>query len=890
MKRLSLAVVVAAFFVPCSAHHAGEGRTDRKDPAWLLPLPELQRDPKVPTLKDVVGHAWGEDVSSHAEIERYLKALAAAAPARARLEAYGKSHEGRTLYTLIISSPDNLKRLEEIRKDNLALADPRKTPPEQADDIARKVPAVVWLAYCVHGNETSPSDAALVTAYHLLADRRPDTRALLDRLVVILDPLQNPDGRDRFVNFHRETRGTSPQAEPLASDRLERWPGGRFNHYLFDMNRDWFLQTQQESRARVAAYLRWQPQIFVDAHEMGPGSTFFFDPPADPVSPFILARQRDWYMKVGKHHAKRFDQYGFSYTTREMFDAFVPQYGSTWPTLHGSIGILWEQAGVRGTVIDRKDETRLHYHNAVRHHYVSGLATLEAAAETRAVLLRDFYQNRADSIQLGRTGPVRDYFLLEGDRPARAARLAQLLVRNGIEVRRVPTELKLKATDTLRDKPERHLVPAGSYHISLNQPAASLARSLLDRHVDMGKDFIKRQLDRAEQGLRDEIYDITAWSLPLGFGVRCLATDASVTANGELIAAANYPGEVVGDRASVAYLVQGEDDAAPLALCDWLRAGLRVHVAGQPFKLNGVSFGKGSLILKVADNAASLHEAVKQAARQHGVRVHAASTGFVTEGAGLGGPHVRWVKPPQVLLMVDRPAMYTVGHTWYLFDQVWRYPVTRVAGRNLGSVDLRKYNVLILPDGLYSFDSDAPGEATVGKIRDWVRQGGTLILVKGAAAWASGDKVKLLAGKPEQKPPPADEVKSGLKGPKALFGEPGQRAPGVFLRATVHDDHWVTYGVQKTTNVFFAGTQALTPLKRPEGRNLVSLLDDGERLLASGFCWPKMLPKLTGKAYAVHQPVGSGHVIAFADDPNFRAMAPESQRLFLNAVLYSPGH
>ena len=321
------------------------GAADKDNPGWLLPMPEVDADPKVPTLKQINGHGWGEDISSHAEIERYLRALNEAAPDRTRLVRYGQTIEKRGLYYLAITGPKNLARLDEIREANLRLADPRKTTPEQAKTIAESNPAIVWMAYGVHGDEISSGDAALLTAYHLLADRRATTRQMLEKVVVILDPMQNPDGRDRFVNFHREGRGVAPDPEPLAAERVQRWATGRHNHYLFDMNRDWFLQTQVETRTRIAAYLQWQPHVTIDAHEMGSNSEYYFDPPADPILELITPKQRDWFARFGTRQGRRFDQYGFPYTSREVYDAFYPGYGSTWPTLHGSIGILWEQAG-----------------------------------------------------------------------------------------------------------------------------------------------------------------------------------------------------------------------------------------------------------------------------------------------------------------------------------------------------------------------------------------------------------------------------------------------------------------------------------------------------------------------------------------------------------------
>lgn len=882
------------------ANSQADDPSDRRSPTWLLPNLDGPADDSIPTLSDVVGHTWAEDVSSHAEIERYLQALAAAAPNRTRLNSYTKSYEGRSLYTLLISSPENLERLDEIRTNNLKLADPRETAAEQAKQIALEAPAIVWLAYGVHGNETSSCDAALVTAYHLLADRTDKTRDALQKLVVVLDPMQNPDGRERFINVYRETRGAFPQSEPLATEHTERWPGGRFNHYLFDMNRDWFLQSQVEARGRVAAYLSWHPQIYVDAHEMGRDAHYYFDPPMDPINDFILPRQREWFHRLGKHQAALFDQHGFSYTTREMFDAFYPGYGSTWPTMHGAIGVLWEQAGVRGQLIDRSDETQLHYHDAVRHHYISGLATIETAVAERQQLLEDFYQARADGVRLGRDGPVRDYFLLEGRTPFRTAQLAQLLLRNGIELRRVQSPAKLETTSMNDGIRQERPIPAGSYHIALTQPASRLVRILLDRHTDMGEDFVKRQLDRLERRLPDEIYDITAWSLPLAFGVTTLATGATAEVDSVPVESISGTGEVVGGRAQVAYLVTPEDDSAALALIDWLRAGLRVHVADQPLKLNGTDFAKGTLIVKVPENTDAVHDAVAAAAEKYSLKIYATDSGLVEHGAHLGGPDVHWVKPPRIAMVVDRPASYTAGHTWYLFDQVWHYPVTRVAFRSLGSLDLSKYNVLVLPDGNYS-EFEGGGDAALSRLKDWIRSGGTLVTVKGAAAWAASDKVKLLATKREKKAPKAGDSKTGAEAAESTAAgstPPGSDSqsfespdpvPGAFVRATVYDDHWITFGLNRTTDVLLNSDLILSPVKPADGRNLVNFAS-ADKLVRSGFCWPETIKQLANKPYVIYQPLGAGHLIAFADDPNFRAMCPEMQRLFLNAVLLGPGH
>lgn len=871
-----------------------------------MPLEEVVPDKKIPTLEQVLKHSWGEDVSNHAEVELYIRDLVRAAPLRTKLKKYGTSYEGRALYYLVISSPANIKRIDEIRENNLLLSDPRRGSMADVEKLLGEQPAIAWLSYSVHGDESSGTDAALLTAYHLLADLRKETKEMLENLVVIVDPLQNPDGRDRFVNFFRENRGIVPDPAPLAAEHSQRWPGGRFNHYLFDLNRDWFLQSQVEAGRKALAFFDWQPQVFIDAHEMGRNSTYFFPPVTDPINRWILPRQNAWFERIGKHQAERFDFYGFSYSTKEMFDLFYPGYGDSWPTLQGSLGILWEQAGVRGLVVARDDERLLRYSTAVRNHYISALATLEIVLDNRESLLRDHRRVRQEAASLIRESGLRDYFILEGKSPQRAARLVRLLQRNGIEVRRVIKTAQIRARQVLGRAEGELAVPNGSYHVSLEQPAGRLARTLLDRHTDMGKEFIERQLKRHLARLEDEIYDVTAWSLPLAWGVECLAAEGEVKIDSEPVdfsveqdAYRFNPtaggGVRPGGIAKVAYLVRGDADGLPGVLSDLLNMDVRVHVSDESLVLGGVSFPRGSLVVRVNENDSDVHAGVRLLAKREGVVFHATDTGRSDEGAQLGGPHVKWVKPPRILLLMDRPASYTVGHTWYYFERVLRYPVTRVAFRNLAQVNLSKFNVLLLPHGKYG-KGWSPDKESVQKIRAWARSGGTLLLVKGAAAWACQEDIGLLK---------SARVKKGEAGESASEGKkPGNKdkdededpaadlpppVPGAVFEASVFEHHWGTFGFGPELALFFNGRTILEPIAPKAGRNLVSFSRAADSLF-SGFCWPETLEMVRGKPYMLYQKLGSGHVIAFTDDPNFRAMYRLQQRLFFNAVFFGPGH
>lgn len=883
-RCLSVLLLLAGALLPTTlVEGQAAGTPQPGDRGWLLPMPEVDRDPAIPDSKQVLRYDWGQDISSHLQISVFLERLAEAAPDRTRLVRYGETSEGRALQYLVISSPANINRLEEIRGNLQRLADPRSCDQATADGMIEQMPAVVWLAYAVHGNEISPSDSALLTAWHLLADRRPATVAMLEQLVVIIDPLQNPDGRDRFVNVFRETRGLFSQSHPASNEHTERWPGGRFNHYWFDMNRDWFRHSQVEVRAKVAAYLEWYPQIYVDSHEMGAENTYYFSPPADPKNPYLSLVQMEWFSRMGQHQAGWFDRYGFGYVTREMFDAFYPGYGSEWPTLQGGLGILWEQASARGLVVDRDDETKLTYEDGVRHNYVSGLATLEFAAENRRKLLADFYLARKRSVELGSEGPIRHYFLLNDNNPERAADLAHLLRRNGIEVRRVDQPLQVAARNIGSAVDSEFQVPAGSFHVPVAQGAGRLLRALMDQKVEMDEKFLRRQLERNELRLGDEIYDVTAWSLPLAFDVTCLEAGALEVPSTVWDPQAAAPAVSLATP-RVAWLIPGSDGALQV-LSLLLQEGIRVHVNDEPFRIGDRDYDRGTLIVKVSGNPQTTGKRLQEICQEFRVEVVPVDTAWVQQGAHMGGPDVHWVAPPRILLVVGAPTSEACGHTWHLFDERLRYPTTRVKAEDLGQVKLDEFNTIILPDGDYS-PSQGFDKAFADRLRDWSDRGGTLITLRGATAWAADPEIGLLKNLVVQR---KVELPGDRKEEEKIEKVRPDNVPGAFFHASVFQKHWVTYGYRPELDVFYSGSLILSPTGETEGRSLVTFAAE-DKLLTSGFCWPASQKLLAGTPYAVYRSMGEGHLIAFTDDPNFRAMYPALQRLFMNAALFGGAH
>jgi len=877
--------------------------------------PGTSYDPSIPTLKQVMGYDWGEDITDPRGIETYMAALAKASP-RVQLVKYGETWEKRPLHYIVVSSQANIGRVAQIQEGLQKLARPDRLSSGEADRLLKSLPVCVWLGYGVHGNEISSPEAALLTVYHLVAAKDdPLAQLALENAVVIVDPLQNPDGRERFVSYFRQTRGRWPDESQEAAEHNEPWPGGRSNHYLFDMNRDWFALTQPETQGRVKAYLSWFPQVFVDLHEMGADSTYYFAPPAPPLNPEFTSEQNHWLVQFGKNNAAWFDKMHFDYFTREVFDSFYPGYGEGWPMFHGSIGMTFEQASTRGLLVRKEDETLLHYREAIQHHFIASLATVETAAKNRLELLKYFHATRQGAIESGRKGPVLEYIIDPQRNPSRAAKLAANLIAQGVEVKRAEEPFKnSKVKDFYGDSLQAREFPAGSYVVSLAQPAKPLASTLLSRHTVIEADFIKEQERRRKKRLDDEFYDITAWSLPLLYDVDCFAAEEETKARLEILAAApRYQGKVIGGKATLAYLIPWTGDSSARALSRLLAEDVRVYSAGKSFVQRATSFPAGTLIVKVNGNPDKLHDLMGQVSSECGVDIYSTDTGWVDQGINFGSGHVQYVKKPKVLLAYNTPtSSASAGALRFLLEQVYAVPVTIVHAQGLRNARLQKYDVLVLPDSRAGY-SAIFGDEAVRRLKDWISAGGTLVTMGEATRWLTEEKVDLLAssrefrgssGEKRPAEPAKEPVDADGKAPEAQKQPPESRpfdlekaiqpekelpevTPGAILRVKLDTEHWLAFGYDGDANVLVQSRNIFTPIKLDKGQN-VGLYMPEDKLLLSGYSWPESTRQLAEKAYLIHQPLGSGHVVAFSEDPSFRAFCDGLHLLVLNAVFFGP--
>ena len=812
----------------------------------------------IPKPEEIIGHQIGTSHTRTDQVVDYFEALASRSN-RIILNDHALTHEGRRLIHAIVTHPDNHKNLETIREGNLKLSD---KPNSMSDQDLNKMPLVAYLGFSIHGDEASGTEASLLLLYHLAAGSGKQIDDILKNTVLIIDPMFNPDGRDRFVNWVNGNRGRVPTSDTQDREHNQPWPRGRTNHYLFDMNRDWLPVTQPESNGRIKLFHHWRPQFLLDAHEMGSNSTFFFQPgissrnnPNTPKGTLELAN------KLIPFHAKRLDSIQSMYYSQQSYDDFYYGKGSTFGDIHGSVGILFEQASSRA-LESETNQGRLVYAFTIRNHYMSTLGTLDGLVALRKEFLtyhRDFYATAPDA---AKKNQVRGYLVSLKQNRTRA----QMLIQNLQKHRIVAHELKKSMTvkQTKFNPGEAVIIPS-------NQPQTRFLKGIMERMTTF------------EDSL---FYDVSAWTLPLAYGVESyeLKQNPNAYIGPQLGLVELDGGMLTGGKAKSAYLMKWDRYYAPKSLYSIMDLGIRPRLTTQAFSavVDGkeVQFDRGTIVIPAYQRDADatitqekIHKMMIHLAKMDHVNIYASNTASTPSGPDLGGAYQGVLQKPKVaILSGDGTSSYGVGEVWHLLNFRMGIPVSLLNAKQLSARKLSKYNTIIVPDGFYSnLDS-----TDIKTLKDWVLNGGTLIATQTGSRWVVNKKIlneKLKKGGMDTLDIPYEQ---------APMVTGAQRIGGSIFEVSLDNTHPIAYGYNKKTPMFRRG-DTFFELSTSTAANVGRYTKNP---LLSGYISEEKLKEIQNSASIIARRQGGGHVILFADNPSFRAFWYGSNGLLLNAVFF----
>ncbi|WP_324676433.1 M14 family metallopeptidase [Hymenobacter sp. GOD-10R] len=818
------------------------------------------------TPAQFLGYQLGSQFTPHAQLLRYVDHIVQHSPTTMKLVRYGETYEHRPLEVVQIAAANNFTRLEDIRHNNLRLAGVESGTP------SRQMPGVVWLSYNVHGNESVSSEAVMEVLYDLANPKDQEVQQWLQNTVVLVDPCVNPDGRDRYSSWYNRVRNQSPNASPYSWEHHEPWPGGRYNHYYFDLNRDWAWQTQQESRQRIVLYNQWLPEVHADFHEMGPNNSYYFSPAAKPFHADITPFQRQFQNIIGEYNEKVFDKNGWLYFTRETYDLFAPTYGDTWPTFNGAIGMTYEQGGggPAGVAFARNDGDTLTLAQRIAHHVAASRATIQATAERHDDLLREF-QKYYDDARTKPKGDYKSYVLAGTSDPGQLRAFTQYLDRQQIKYGYAPKKMKTRGFNYTSGKVESVEIEQRDLVVSMYQPKSTLVKVLFD----------------PQPQLEDSLtYDITAWALPYSFGLKAYALREKLEGTGAAPSQATVKGSGATAERPYAYLARWNSLQDVRFLSRLLQQNVKVRVAEEPFEAEGQKYQQGTLVITRTGNenlGSKFDQLVRAQADSSGVVVQAVKSGFSTTGGDLGSGSVHFVKKPNIAIVagpgVDPTAF---GEVWHFFEQQIGYPVTVLGTDYLSTVPLAKFDVLILPDGNYT---DIYPERNLENLKQWVRGGGKLIALEGASRFLANKRDFLLKTKPA-----SDSTAQKKTNPYRLLKPYGNarregiedRVQGSIYRVQLDNTHPLAFGYGDT--YFALIREPLGYRFLGEGGWNVGVIKKGS--YAAGFTGSRARQQLTDTFVLGEQELGRGQIVYLGDNPLFRAFWQSGKLLFGNALFF----
>jgi len=799
-------------------------------------------DSSIPTPQSVLGFVPGKWHVSHDKLVNYITTLAQAS-SRITIENRGKTFEDRPLFLLTITSEKNHQNIDQIQQQHLQLVENNSSTVD-----LESLPSVVYQGFSIHGNESSGANAALIAAYYLAAAQGPEIENLLDNTVILFDPCLNPDGLQRFAYWANTNKNKNISTDPQDREYREVWPGGRTNHYWFDMNRDWLPAQLPESQARIKTFHQWYPNVLTDHHEMGTNSTFFFQPGIQSrTHPLTPKLNQQLTKKIANFHAKALDKIGSLYYTEENFDDFYYGKGSTFPDINGGIGILFEQGSSRGHA-QQSANGLLTFPYTIRNQFTTVLSTLNAVKEMRKELLtykRNFYANARQETTKGA------YLFGNAKDAGSTYHLAEMLHRHKIELH------ELKQDVTINGKAFKK---GYSYVVPKNQRQKRLLKAIFEKRTSFQDSLF---------------YDISAWTLPMAFNLE-YTENAPLSNVGNKITEIKPTSPQSVNKSSYAYLMQWHEYYTPKALHQILSRGLRAKVGLQPFELEGKKYDYGTILIPIQNqilSADQIHNFLQRIASENHINITGIQTGL-TLGIDLGSNKFRTLTLPKIALFTGQGITpYDAGEIWHLMDQRYDIPITKITTDRFASIDLSKYTHIILPNSNRLHINNEKVE----KLKTWIRNGGTLIGYRNAAQFFKNSGLMNI----DFARPKNDAKNISFEQKQDFSG--AQYIGGAIFEATIDRSHPINFGYTRNKVALFRNT---TFFVKPDKQSYNNPIQYTKTPLLSGYISKKNLDSLATTVPFRHNDLGKGDIILFTDNTNFRAFWYGTNKLLMNAIFF----
>jgi hypothetical protein len=817
----------------------------------LLQSSQLDRSIKSPS--EFLGYEIGDYYTQHHDVMAYMLYLNQVASSKSAFFQYGKTNQHRELNLVVISSAANISNIETIKSDNILLSKGLKPKNE--------VKPIIWLAYNVHGNETSSSEASMVTAYHLLAGTDAQTQSYLDESVIIIDPMMNPDGRERYISWFKNTVGQKANPDINAIEHNEIWPGGRSNHYMFDLNRDWVFASQVETQQRLLVYHQFKPHVFVDFHEMGYNSAYFFFPATRPINPLLPSSTKKWGEHFGEGNGKMFDQFGSLYYTAESFDLFYPGYGDSYPSFNGSIGMTYEQSGHSrsGKNVQRNDGSFLTLRERAYNHYKMSIATINTAVTKKSELITDFGNFFKTAKRQGSSDKA-DYYVIGQN--GNYKELIRMLSFHDLSIQYSTEEKRISVIGG-----QSVTIKKGQAVIPVNQSQYIMLRALFDDQISIP--------DTA-------FYDLSSWSVPRAFNVDVFRTSTSIRTQNER----PNGNQVNIEPATVAYAFTPTSIQSYQFFAAIQKQNIRSRLIKSKISIENTELNPGSIMISVKRNShiANLHDIIQNTANQFGVDIKSFNMGMASNGVDLGSSTIAPIQNNSILIFTGEDlSSLNVGALWHLFDQKLEIDVTMMNLSTFSRANIDHYTTIIIPDDWANGRriKSALGDNGIEKLKQWIQDGGHAIGVKGGAHFLTDNTSKITSAKTKTR----EQNENGndvlitmpYKNRSDYFSK--QSFPGAFFKIRVDKSHPLTVGL---SSPFYVLKTSRSALETHSSYYNVGLFQSSSNTL--GYAHQSDKDHIDGTPVILHKSQGNGNVTLMNIDPVYRSFTYGATQLFLNCV------